>query len=259
MKIRTLLILMILLFGLGNTSRADKIIHNGVTYELYGYPLQFNSRFTGWKIKPIFGEDANDKVFAAFDAVPYNCTWIVQNNHLYLQSIRGKNAAVDLQAIFSENFDNGLVLADWIDTILYAPYGKMLCSWGVSLFESTFEYELAFKISKGEVLSVEKCDNTKTKPLKDDRHLQVLIQNNINWENLPKSDSIKRKVYVQVLSADSLGKIDSVRIVKGVNTSYDREAIRVVKSIPDWPVIYRHGKVFSLWTHPINFGKRDKN
>ena len=258
MRIVTLLIIMFLLFGLYNTSSADKIIFNGITYDLYESPLQLNSRFEQLRITPIFGENANDKVFAMFDVAPYHCIWIVQDNHIYLQSINGKNTMADLKAVFPEKFDNGLVLADWIDATLFAPYGKMLYSWGVLLTESTFEYELAFRISKGKIISVEKCDNTKTRPLKGDRQLRGLIQNNINWGNLPESDSIKRKVYVQVISADSLGRIDSVRIVRGVNEYYDREAIRIVKTIPEWPVIYKHGRVFNLWTFPISFDMRNK-
>jgi len=260
MRILTLLIIVILLFGLDNTSRADKIIYKGVTYDLYKYPLQFNSRFAEWKIKPIFGENANDKVYAMFDVAPYSCTWIVQDNHIYLQSINGKNATADLKAVFPEKFDNRLVLADWIDTTLYAPYGEKLYSWGPSFSESIFEYELAFRISKGKVISVEKCDNTKTKPLKDDRQLQELIHNNINWEKLPELDSIRRKVWVDIISADSLGTIDSVRIIgRGVNGLYEREAIRIVKTIPEWPIFYRHGKVSNLLRYPIIFDRSDIN
>lgn len=258
MRIRTLLLTMFLLFGLYNTSSADEIIYNGVTYDLYEYPLLFNSRFKQWDVTPIFGENANDKVFAAFDANPYNCTWIVQDNHIYLQSINGDNTTADLQTVFPEKFDNGLVLADWIDTTLYAPYGKILYCWGAILTEHTFEYELAFRISKGKIISVEKCDNTKTKPFKEGTHLRGLIQNNINWGNLPESDSIKRTVYVNVISTDCQGKIDSVQVVSGVNEIYDREAVRIVKAIPEWPIIYRHGKVLNWWTFQISFDMRDK-
>ncbi len=83
MRIRTLLIITVSLLGLHNTSRADKIIYNGTTYNLYGYPLQFNTRFEQWKITPIFGENANDKVFAVFDVTPYTCAWLVRDNHIY--------------------------------------------------------------------------------------------------------------------------------------------------------------------------------
>jgi len=256
MRIRTRLIIIFLLFGLCNTSRADKIIYNRTTYDLYEFPLLFNSRFKQWNTEPIFGKDA--KIETAFDDVPYKCTWIVQSNYIYLQSIKSDSLTANLQSIFPDKFDNGRVLADWIDTTLYAPYGKMLYSFDIIFSASIYEYELAFRISKGKVISVEKCDNTKTKPLKDERQLQQLIQNTINWENVPKYDSIKRMVYVQVMSADSLGRIDSVSIPKGVNDLYDKEAIRIVKTIPEWPVIYRHGKIFNGRIYPIIFGRSNK-
>jgi len=75
---------------------------------------------------------------------------------------------------------------------------------------------------------------------------------------LPKYDSIKRRVYVQVMSADSLGRIDSVSILKGVNDLYDKEAIRIVKTIPEWPVFYRHGKIFNGRIYPIIFDRSNK-
>jgi hypothetical protein len=258
MRIGTLFIIMFFFFGLCNTSRADKIIYHGVTYHLYEYPLLLNSRFKQWNITAIFGENAEDKVINAFDSAPYYCDWIVQNNYIYLQSINGNNTTADLKAVFPEKFDKGLVIADWIDTTLYAPFGKLLYSGGVLFSESIFEYELAFRISKGKIISVEKCDNKKTKPLKDQFHLRDLIQMNINWENLPEGDVKKRTVFVEAISADSLGMIDSVRILKGVNESYDREAIRIVKSIPEWPLIYKHGKVTNWWIFPIIFDRSNK-
>ena len=251
MRAGILIISTFLIFGLRCIAGADNIFYNGVQYQLCGYPLQFNPEFRQWNVQSVFGEDA--EIQELFDAAPYSCNWIVRDSHIYLQSIKNDTLTANLKAIFPGKYDNGLVLADWIDTTLYAPYGKRLYSWGVSFNESTFEYELAFKISKGKIISVEKYDNTKTKPLKDGGHLKGLIQNSINWENLPEQDSIKRKVYVQVISANSLGKIDSVRIVRGVNEFYNREAVRIVKTIPEWPVIYRHGKVLNLLTFPIVF------
>jgi hypothetical protein len=258
MRVLILLLSIFLVIGVHRSSSADTIMYNGVTYELYGFPLQFISRFKQWNTTHIFfGEDAG--IAQAFDDVDYSCTWIVKDDHIYLQSIKSENLTANLQAIFLEKFENGLVLADWIDTTLYASYGNILFSLGVTISETIFEYELALKICKGKVISVEKCDNTKTKTLKDDRLLRELIRNNINWENLPESDTIKRTVYVQVISADSDGKIDSVSIVRGVNEIYDREAVRIVKAIPEWPVVYRHGKVLNLWIFPISFKRVDKN
>jgi hypothetical protein len=50
------------------------------------------------------------------------------------------------------------------------------------------------------------------------------------------------------------GKIDSVRILQGYSEVYDKEAIRVIKSIPEWDVIYRHGKLSTtIWSYPVRF------
>ncbi|MFB6319037.1 energy transducer TonB [Saccharicrinis sp. FJH54] len=259
MRLRFILIYTFLVFSFSGTYGADRIIYNGTTYNLYNYPLQFISKFKQWNTKPIFGEDA--KIQRMFDQVPYYCTWIVQDDHIYLQSIKSDSLNANLLELFPDKYDNGLVLADWIDTILYAPYGEMILSWDITFSGKIYEYELAFKVLKGEIISVEKCDNTmtKTKLLKDERLLRELIKKNTHWENLPESDTIDRRVYVQVASTDNQGKIDSVKILKGVNDIYDREAVRIVKTIPEWPVIYNHGELSDWWIFPIVFDMSDKN
>jgi hypothetical protein len=48
------------------------------------------------------------------------------------------------------------------------------------------------------------------------------------------------KVYVK-FSANEKGIIDSAKIMKGYNEVYNKEAIRIIKSIPEWDVYYRRG------------------
>ncbi len=50
------------------------------------------------------------------------------------------------------------------------------------------------------------------------------------------------KVYVQ-FSANENGVINSVKVMKGYDTNFDKEVIRVVKSIPEKDVFYRHEKL----------------
>ena len=124
-------------------------------------------------------------------------------------------------------------------------------------FQSIYEKEMEFTVDKGELMETKILDNSKTKKSKyteDQKLLMEYINKNIKRENLPESDKIKRRVFVQIISSDENGKIDSVKVVRGVNELYDNEAIRVVKSIPEWDVIYRHGEIYNqMWTLPINF------
>ena len=69
------------------------------------------------------------------------------------------------------------------------------------------------------------------------------------------------KCHSKHISSDENGKIDSVAVVRGVNELYDSEAIRVVKIIPEWNVIYRHGKITNemKWSIPVKFDLNQKN
>lgn len=51
-----------------------------------------------------------------------------------------------------------------------------------------------------------------------------------------------------------LGKVEKAEILRGVSESIDKEALRVVKSLPDWTPGEQKGKKVSVWyTLPINF------
>ena len=48
--------------------------------------------------------------------------------------------------------------------------------------------------------------------------------------------------------------------MRGINEIYDREAVIVVKSIPEWDVLYWHGEKFNyIWNIPVTFNKSGKN
>ncbi len=66
------------------------------------------------------------------------------------------------------------------------------------------------------------------------------LYSNIHWETLPTQDKTV-KVFLQ-FSADENGLIDTVKVLRGYNAVFDREAIRVVRSIPKWDIFYIKGK-----------------
>ena len=167
----------------------------------------------------------------------------------------------DLKLLFPDRYENGKVRADWVSGKLISPQGNLLYYFHDG-FESIYERELEFNFENGLLIGTEQFDNSKTKKSKyteDPKLLTEFIYSNINYDNLPKSDTIKGRVIVRVISSDDNGKIDSVDVVRGLNKLYDNEAIRVIKSIPEWDVIYRHGKrINQIWTIPIQFDMTEK-
>lgn len=79
------------------------------------------------------------------------------------------------------------------------------------------------------------------------------IANNIKYPEIAKENNIQGKVYVQfVIGKD--GKVSDVQVVRGVDPSLDKEAVRVIQSMPAWkPGKQRNKPVKVSFQLPINF------
>ena len=86
-----------------------------------------------------------------------------------------------------------------------------------------------------------------------DNALRKYITENIKYPVVAKKNGIEGKVYISfVVTKD--GNIKDVTIARGVAPSLDKEALRVVKSLPEWqPGKQRGKKVDVQFTMPINF------
>jgi hypothetical protein len=275
-------ILKILVFSLismnlfGTAQIPDIIIYNGDTLALYSCPLNSYPNQDLITSKELFGSSG---CFFTACWRNYIATWEIIDNELYLCKVRNScyptslqgvaassksgiskdsigNEYADLKALFPQRLKDGKVKADWVNEKLFCPQGKLL-QYVHQGFESLYETEIGFTIEKGYLVETKILDNSKTKKSKyteDRKLLTEFIAKTIKRENLPNSDTTNRRVYVRIYSSDAYGKIDSVNVVRGVNELYDTEAIRVVKLIPEWDVIYRHGEICNpVWTLPINF------
>jgi len=262
---------------LGTAQIPDLIIYKGDTLSLDARPLDFYPNLELINTKSLF----NNKIGTCCTCCwrGYIAVWEIIDNKLYLTKIKNycylsytknmesyNNVGIgidsigsefaDLKTLFPDRYENGKVRADWVNGKLISPQGKLLFyihdgSGGIH------EKELEFTVENGVLIQTELLDNSKTKKSeysKNENLLREFIYSNINYENLPKSDTIKRRVTVSIISTDDNGRIDSVNIIRGVNELYDKEAIRVIKSIPEWDVIYRHGKRMNqIWSIPIIF------
>ncbi len=80
----------------------------------------------------------------------------------------------------------------------------------------------------------------------------------MNWDIIPKQDSTIR-VWVE-FSSNIEGIIDEVVVRKGYNELYDQEAIRVIKSIPEWNIYLVKGKLQrQKWTIAVVFSEERRN
>lgn len=83
--------------------------------------------------------------------------------------------------------------------------------------------------------------------------LRKYIASNVKYPNIARESGIEGKVYVR-FCVTSTGKVEKVSIARGVDPILDKEAIRVVQTLPKWTPGEQRGKKVSVWyTVPINF------
>ena len=274
MKIKFLaLFLVISLNSFGTAQIPDRLIYKGDTLSLFAIPLGQLPQRELLTPKSLFGGKG---CFFTACWRNYIATWSIEDDKLYLVSIRNacyptelKNVVAsykakadsigteyaDLKKLFPDKYINGKVLADWVTDTIIAPKGKLLHYIHMG-FESIYKKETEFTVKAGVLIKTWELDNSGSKKSKYSENIELLqkfIQSQINYSKLPKSDK-PINVWVDMLNVNDKGKIDSVRVSKGVSDIYDQEAMRVIKLIPEWDVLYRHGKRISIyWSFRVTF------
>ncbi len=83
--------------------------------------------------------------------------------------------------------------------------------------------------------------------------LRKYIATHIVYPEIAKENGITGKVFIQFV-VNKKGHIEQVKIMRGVDPSLDKEAIRVIKSLPTYKPGKQRGKPVKVsFTVPINF------
>ncbi len=83
--------------------------------------------------------------------------------------------------------------------------------------------------------------------------LRQFISNNVHYPEMAQQKEIQGKVYVTFIVAKD-GNVADARIVRGVDPSLDKEALRVVNSLPKWKPGKQRGQFVNVsYTVPIKF------
>jgi periplasmic protein TonB len=86
-----------------------------------------------------------------------------------------------------------------------------------------------------------------------DLALRKYIAENIRYPEIAKENGIQGRVFVQFV-VNKKGIVEAIKVVRGVDQSLDKEAIRVIKSLPKWKPGQQRGKPVKVsFTVPINF------
>jgi len=86
-----------------------------------------------------------------------------------------------------------------------------------------------------------------------DLALRKHIAQNVVYPEIAKENGLSGKVFVQFV-INQRGEVENVKIARGVDPALDKEAIRVVQSLPKWKPGSQRGKPVKVsYTVPINF------
>ena len=88
---------------------------------------------------------------------------------------------------------------------------------------------------------------------KDANEFTKWVYNNIEYPELPRENGIQGRVTVQ-FTIDKDGSVKDVTVLRGVDPSLDKEAVRVISKSPKWtPGRQRNKAVKVKYTFPIIF------
>ena len=83
--------------------------------------------------------------------------------------------------------------------------------------------------------------------------LRAYIANQIKYPVIAQENGIQGKVYVTFVVGKD-GSVSNATIARGVDASLDKEALRVVNTLPKWKPGKQRGKPVNVsYTVPINF------
>lgn len=228
----------------------DLLIYKGDTIAVY--PFLLDSLL--YNDDTFFEENKKIRLSSTACWRGYQAVFEVKNDSLFLQKIYGaEKQEMNLISVF--NKQDNVFLGCHSGTLINPKNRKIYMheGWG-----GYYEYETDFVFEK-EILkkTVEYHNTIKPSVYTEIDTLMNFIKSNINYENIrPISDRIR--IAVRIDKVDEYGKIKDVSVLRGYNEEYDREAVRVMKSIPQWQVMIRRGELIQIpWTIPALFETRD--
>lgn len=240
----------------------DRIVYEGDSLLLYSNPLELLYAKRSSRPRIFQGKEA---CITTACWRGYIAHWIIEDDQLFLTNIvsccySNDGIKADLKTLFGDKYIDGKVKADWVTDELIVPFGRLLY-YIHDAYMSAYEKESVLLFRNGKLIKARTYNNSKSKKSEfshDFEKWKEWVYGHIDWEKLPISDDDNIKVTV-TFSANEDGRIDSVKVLQGYDKLFDDEAVRAVKSIPEWDVYYRRGEnIRRNWTFPVRFNKKNK-
>lgn len=234
----------------------DKLIYKGDTLDIHAFI------FDRYIQEITLSEKANKEIENAKSISTalwrgLVATYEVRNDSLFLIGVKGENKEVDLSLIFGKTTD---IFMHWHSGTSTTYADQVI--YDTSFIGGFYKYETDFHFEKGILRKTEKFENAiKPSPYTQNDQLRMnFIKQAINYKKLPiLQKDIKVIIRIDPKQISPKGKIMDAKILRGHSKEFDEEAVRVIKSIPQWDIITRRGKPDGVFfTQPILFSKEDQ-
>lgn len=274
-KCRNILVFLLISLAANATSQVgDILIWKGDTLKLFSNPLELRSDSKELS-KIIASELENEyrrlypKKYETEEDVSlistacwrgYVAEWIIISDKIYLSNIYvwyDSKVKVDLKKVFGNKLTGNLLFANWVTGKLYVPKGQ--CIEYVHLgYNSIYETETVIEFNDGVLVSSKTYNNYIAKKSKfttdpNPNNYLEFVYSKVNWEQLPdlKNKHIQVSIGVQPnkdgqidsLLSNYTYLLDSSELITDTTNIFIKEAIRIVKLMPDWDVTYQRDTI----------------
>ncbi len=264
----------------GTAQIPDILIHKGDTMMLHSVPLESYKIENFSNPKKLF--NGSGCLYTACYR-NYIATWEIIENQIYLVELKnacyptelrgagGSFKSIDkidslgvqfaeLNKLFPKNYKNGKVKADWVNSELICPRGKLI-EYIHSGFDSIYEQEIGYKFKNGILTDIEKYDNSNSRKSiysTNSDSLHNFLFRNLNWEWIEKHNTNNDKITIVNFEVDDNAKLVNLEIIyRKINDQIDNEVIRVVGLIPEWDIKFKKGKSIRMrWNLPVKLDKQ---
>ena len=274
-KYRNILVFLLISLAANATSQVgDILIWKGDTLKLFSNPLELRSDSKELS-KIIASELENEyrrlypKKYETEEDVSlvstacwrgYVAEWTIISDRIYLSNIYvwyDSKVKVDLKKVFGNELIGNLLFANWVTGKLYVPKGQ--CIEYVHLgYNSIYETETVIEFNDGVLVSSKTYNNYIAKKCKfrtdpNPNNYLEFVYSKVNWEKLPdlKNKHIQVSIgfqpnkdgQIDSLLSNYTYLLDSSELITDTTNIFIKEAIRIVKLIPDWDVIYQRDAI----------------
>ena len=182
----------------------------------------------------------------------YSAYWEIRNDSLFLRKVIINEHEVDLTLLF-KGYEKKLgIFAQWYHGTIKISFGNPIIQHIVNEYGKDFLFNHGVQST---VLDYKYSITKRSKYSKDPKLLLQFIKENINY-NISGINK-EGMVIVAINNVSDSGKIEKVEVVRPLDDIRNKEAIRVVISIPEWDVLYRNGERYVIHDNiPIKFGMK---